>query len=135
MNNKRVAKQRTIISDLQNKKFLSEGQERLDLTTEIVNQQEKLNKILYPKPFNIMKTLFLILAVFIITPTSMRSNFMDTKEGVTIEVTKDLMICRSFFKEIHDRPVYYIKPLKVGRNEHYFVPLNNMGVRVIVTNY
>ena len=53
MNNERTRKQREIIADLQEKKRLSSGQEKLDLTTEIVNEQEKLNEMLKPKKIEI----------------------------------------------------------------------------------
>ncbi len=82
-----------------------------------------------------MKNLYLLLALFFIIPRTMEGNFINNKTDTTILITDDLMICRSYFEPVHDRPVHYFKPLKMGKNEHQFIPFTGMSVKVIVTKY
>ena len=49
MNSDRVKKQREVIAKLIKKKWRVEGQEKLDLIKDIVDAQEKLTALLYPK--------------------------------------------------------------------------------------
>ena len=45
----KIRKKREIIQNLINKKELSTGQKKLDLTTELANEYEKLRNMLNPK--------------------------------------------------------------------------------------
>jgi len=49
----KIQKQREIISSLLVKKELATGQEKLDITTAIVDAKAKLNRMLYPKRFKL----------------------------------------------------------------------------------
>ena len=83
-----------------------------------------------------MKNLLLIIALFFIIPSSMQGNFIDNKKESTIVISDDLMICNSSFKHKFDAwGIRSAKPLKVGENEHYFVPFPGMSVKVIITKY
>lgn len=65
----------------------------------------------------------------------MQADFTNTESKATIQITNDLMICKSYFEQIHDKPVHYAKPLKAGFNSHYFVPFNGMGVTIEIIKY
>lgn len=65
----------------------------------------------------------------------MQGNFENTSQKATIEITSNLVICKSFFEKVHDKPIHYIKPLKIGLNKHYFVPFNGMSVNIEIVKY
>lgn len=72
----------------------------------------------------------------IISQNELKAHYQSShKSEATILITDNLMICKSFFKKVHDKPVHYAKPLKVGLNSHYFVPFKGMGVNIEIIKY
>jgi len=82
-----------------------------------------------------MKNLLLILTLFVVIPSTMGISFIDDRQESTIIITDDLMICKSYFEPVHDKPIHYLKPLKIGENNHYFVPFNGMSVNIEIIKY
>lgn len=83
-----------------------------------------------------MKNMYLVLALFFIIPSSMKSDFTVSKQEATIVITSDLLTCKSELQHNQDEwIVKHVKPLKRGRNYFDFVSRGSQRIEIIVTNY
>ena len=83
-----------------------------------------------------MKNIFLILALFFIIPNQMQGNFKDTESKATIQITSDLLICKSSLKHKADKwQVEHVRQIKVGLTKFQFIPFAGMSLTIEIIKY